>query len=118
MRHRVKNLKLGRKRGHLNSLIRNLATSLVLHERIKTTDKKAKAVQPVVERLISTVKRKEEREAIRSVQKLLYTKEASIKMVSDLKKRFDKKTSGFTRITQIGVRPGDGAASVQIELTQ
>ncbi len=116
MRHRVRSVKLGRKKDHLKSLLRNLVTSLVLHGHIQTTEKKAKAIQGMVDKLITTVKKKEEREAIRELRKVLFTKESSEKMVQDLKKRYKDRNSGFTRIIPLGVREGDGASKVQIEL--
>ncbi|KKT75071.1 MAG: 50S ribosomal protein L17 [Candidatus Peregrinibacteria bacterium GW2011_GWA2_44_7] len=53
MRHRVKKVKLGREADHRNALLKNLATSIILHEKIKTTKAKAKAVVPKVEKMIT-----------------------------------------------------------------
>ena len=118
MRHRVKKLpKLNRKRAALKALLRNLVTDLILYEHIDTTESKAKAVQPIVEKLITTVKKKkDEHEAIRALQKVLFRKEASIKMIKEVKPRYEKRESGFTRITKIGIRKGDAAPLARIEL--
>jgi large subunit ribosomal protein L17 len=115
MRHRVLNIKLGRKKNHTRALLRNLLTSLLLHERITTTEQKAKALQPMVERLISSVQKKEDREAIRTMQRVVFQEEATRKALKYIRDRFTKRTSGFTRITPVGVRPGDAASMVQIE---
>lgn len=117
MRHRVKSKRLNRKHAPLKALIRNLATSLVLHGKIQTTEQKAKMVRPVVEKIITTAKKKPEREAIRDIQKVLFQEEASRKMLTEMKTRYETKTSGFTRIIPIGIRKGDASALVQLELT-
>lgn len=117
MRHRVKSVKLNRKKAPLKALLRGLITSLVLHERIKTTQSKAKAIQPLVGKMIATAKKKEnKREAIRSVMKIVFEKQASEKVINDLLERYKDRPSGFTRIIPIGVREGDGSPLVQIEL--
>ncbi|HCW32698.1 MAG: 50S ribosomal protein L17, large subunit ribosomal protein L17 [Candidatus Peregrinibacteria bacterium GW2011_GWE2_39_6] len=121
MRHRVNKVKLGREKDHLKSLLKNLATSLVLYEKIKTTKPKAKAVAPKVERLITLAKaadtgKKSQREVIRTMQKNLFDENATRKLLEELAKRYTDRSSGFTRIVNIGIRDGDAATMVQLEL--
>ena len=118
MRHRVQKIsKLGRQADHRALLIRNLATSLVEREKIQTSAAKAKALQPVFEKIIVNVKKKaDDREAIRYLKSVLLTEKAQKKTLAELKKRFADRSSGFTRITPIGLRKGDATPKVQIEL--
>jgi large subunit ribosomal protein L17 len=118
MRHRVKRIsKLGRKSDHRGLLARNLATSLVLHEKIQTTATKANFAQSFVEKLITSVKKKSnDREAIRVLKTKLLTEKAQKKMLTDLAKRYAERKSGFTRITPLGMRIGDGGHKVLLEL--
>lgn len=118
MRHRVKKIsKLGRQADHRGLLVRNLATSLVVHEKIQTSAAKARALQPVFERIVTNLKKKsEDREAIRYLKSVLLTKEAQKKALGELKKKYADRNSGFTRITPIGVQKGDATPKVQIEL--
>lgn len=116
MRHKVKKVKLGSDKDHTTSLMRNLAMSVVIYEKVKTTTSKAKAVQPFVERLINIAKRKEKREAIRDLEKLLQHENASKKILEVLVEKYQDRNSGYTRITKLGYRNGDNAPVVQIEL--
>jgi len=119
MRHRVKKIpKLGRKADHRGLLIRNLATSLVEHGKIQTSTAKAKALQPVFERIVANLKKKtDDREAIRYLKSVLLTEKTQKKALSELKKKYANRNSGFTRITPLYVQRGDAAPKVQIELT-
>jgi large subunit ribosomal protein L17 len=116
MRHKVKKVKLGSDKDHTTALMRNLAMSVIIYDKIKTTATKAKAVQPFVERLINIGKRKEKREAIRELERLLQHKNSSKKILEVLLERYKDKNSGYTRITKLGYRSGDNAPVVQIEL--
>lgn len=116
MRHKVKKVKLGSDKDHKTALMRNLAMSVIIYEKIKTTKTKAKAVKPFVERLITIAKRKEKREAIREIERLLQHKNSSRKLLEVIVERYKDKTSGFTRITNLGPRSGDNAPMVQLEL--
>jgi large subunit ribosomal protein L17 len=121
MRHKVKKVKLGRQNAHLAAMIKNLVTSVILYEKIKTTEAKAKAAQPRVEKLISLARavelgKKPEREAIREFNRQLFDENASRKLLEELGKRYADRTSGFTRTTHIGNRAGDSAPVVQLEL--
>ncbi len=117
MRHKVKKVKLGSDKDHTTSIMRNLAMAVIIYEKVKTTSKKAKAVQPFVERLITTAKKKtDKREAIREIEKQLQHQNSSKKILEVLVDKYKDRTSGFTRITKLGYRNGDNAPVVQIEL--
>lgn len=117
MRHKVKKSILNKPRGQRRLLLKNLATSLILHEKIKTTEAKAKAIRPVVDKLITTAKNKDKVTAIREVNAVLQNELSAKKLIDQVAKKYAKKTSGFTRITKLGTRAGDAAPLVQIELT-
>jgi large subunit ribosomal protein L17 len=116
MRHNVQKLKLGLPRDQRKNLIGNLATSLVLHEKIKTTVAKAKALQPIMDKIINMAKQESRKDAIRDISPWMQNELGSRKLIEDLAKRFAKRKSGYTRITNLGFRPGDAAPVVQIEL--
>jgi len=97
--------------------MKNLATSLVIHEKIKTTEARAKALRPIFDKLITVAKKKERVTAIREVNAILQNELSSKKLIDQIAKKYDNKTSGFTRITKLGTRAGDAAPLVQIELT-
>lgn len=116
MRHQKKLKKIGLPKDHRTALLRNLIASLVIHERIRTTQARAKALSSRFDRVMSLVKRKDTREAIRTVAQYCTIEAASRKLVGELKGRYENRTSGFTRITRVGMRKGDNAKLVQIEL--
>jgi large subunit ribosomal protein L17 len=115
MRHRKKTIVLGREKGPRESLLRNLATSVILYERVKTTRAKAKAVQPIVERAITEAKNAKTA-PWRGLEKVLMTRGAVKKTVEELAPRYSARNGGYTRITRLGQRQGDAAEMVQIEL--
>jgi large subunit ribosomal protein L17 len=117
MRHKVKKVKLGKRdKAQTKLLLGNLATSLVLHKKIKTTQAKAKALQPLMERLIVKAKNTDKTHAIREINKILQSELSSKKLIEEIVKKYENKQSGFTRITNVGHRSGDSAPIVQIEL--
>jgi len=119
MRHRVrKNLKFNWKTfQHRDAMLRNLLTSLIEHKSIKTTEKKAKAVVPLFDKMVNTVNSKDEMNAIRQVMRYVYTKDASRILFEDIAPRYkDTKTSWFTRITPIKYRDWDNAKLVLLEI--
>lgn len=115
MRHKVKKTQLNLKRPHRDSVLRNLATSLVLYEKLRTTLNRAKAVQPIVERLMKTAQKKEPKVAIRELNRVFYDGNASKKVMEVLKTKYENRNSGYTRITKLKLRDGDAAQLVQIE---
>lgn len=119
MRHRVrKHLKFnGKSFQHRKAMQRNLVTSLFTHKAIKTTEKKAKSIIPMIDNLINVVNTKDELNAIKAVMAYVYTKEASLELFNNIAPKYKgQKTSGFTRITPIKLRDGDNAKLVLIEL--
>ncbi len=111
----MKTYKLSRKTGHRKSLTRNLVTSLVLYETIRTTEAKAKSIVPVAERLI-THARTGSLAARRSAKALLFDMNAVRKLFEDFPERYGDRTSGFVRLTKLPTRPGDQAAMAKVEL--
>lgn len=116
MRHRHDRLRLNQKPDHARLLKRNLVTSLLLYEAIRTTRKRARVIQPIVDTLITTAKKKSPHIAIRSINAYVTDKNASRKLMEVLKERYVGRTSGFTRITPVGSRKGDGAELVDMIL--
>ncbi len=116
MRHKVHKVRIGNDKSHTTSLMKNLAMSVIIYEKIKTTAAKAKAVQPLVERLISIGKQKNKVAAIRLIMSILDHENSSKKILDVLVEKYKDRTSGFTRITKLGYRTGDNAPVVQLEL--
>ena len=108
-------VKLGLKTGPRNRMLRNVATSVVLYERVQTTEAKAKAVLPMVERLL-TYARKNTLASRRLAKAVLLDSAAVSKLFEDINTRLGDRTSGFVRITKMNPRNGDGAPMASIEL--
>ncbi|OGY43681.1 MAG: 50S ribosomal protein L17 [Candidatus Buchananbacteria bacterium RIFCSPHIGHO2_01_FULL_39_14] len=115
MRHRKKGKILDRKKAPRKALLRSLATSLILYEKIKTTKAKAKTVRPLVERLITAAK-KNDLNSRRKLLSVLYHKKAVAKALEVLGPRYQERAGGYTRIIKLGRRQGDNAEIAQIEL--
>lgn len=117
MRHLVKKgSKLNRKPDHRALLIRNLATSLVDAGRIETSQARAAAVVPYLERLIAQVKSApNDREAVKATAEL-FTESSRTKVLKELKTRYATRAGGFTRQAFIGVQKGDASPKVILEL--
>ena len=116
MRHRLSRLRLRHKPAYSKLVLRNLATSVLLYESVRTTKKRAEVVQPLIEKLITTAKTKDARNAIRSINAIVMDVNASKKLMELLKDRYSKRSSGYTRMTPLGQRHGDGAKMVTLEL--
>ncbi len=115
MRHRMAGRKLGRTTEHRWAMFRNLVTSLFEHERIKTTDAKAKELQPIAEKLISLAKRGD-LHARRQVLRIVRSPEIVGKLFEKISPRFQMQNGGYTRIIKLGNRPGDGAPVALLEI--
>ncbi|MGA2039118.1 MAG: 50S ribosomal protein L17 [Bryobacteraceae bacterium] len=115
MRHRVGGFKLKRPVDSRNSLLRNLCTSVIETERMVTTVTKAKAVRPLVEKMI-TLAKKDTLASRRQAAMTLRTPAAVKKLFDTLGTRFGQRSGGYTRITRLGPRKGDGAEVAMIEL--
>lgn len=114
MRHRKKGKTLDRKKASRVALLRSLATNIIIYEKIKTTKAKAKAVKPLVEKLI-TIAKKNDLNSRRKLLTVLYHKKAVNKALEVLGPRFKDRQGGYTRIINLGRRQGDAAEIVQIE---
>jgi len=115
MRHRNKGKILDRKKAPREMMLRNLASSLLMYEKVKTTEAKAKTVRSLVERLI-TVSKKGDLAARRQLISTLPQPLAVKKAMEVLGERYKTRDGGYTRIVKLGARVGDGASVVQIEL--
>ena len=115
MRHRVAGFKLKRPVDSRNALLRNLVTSVIEHERVITTVVKAKAVRPLVEKMI-TLAKKDTLHTRRQAAAVLRTPDSLKKLFDKLGARFGQRAGGYTRITRLGPRKGDGAEQAMIEL--
>ena len=115
MRHEVAGFKLKRPVDSRNSLLRNLTTSVIEKERVITTVPKAKAVRPLVEKMITLAKR-DTLHARRQAAAWLRTPASVKKLFDTLGTRFGQRNGGYTRITRLGPRKGDGAEQCMLEL--
>ena len=136
MRHRKSGRRLGRNSSHRKAMYRNMATSLLEHGRIKTTDAKAKELRRVVERLITLSKKvppsvieaasgEEARKlgakrlhAIRRARRTVKDRDVLHKLFTEYSEHFLDRPGGYTRITKIGRRNGDNAPMSIIELVE
>ena len=133
MRHRNKGRQLGRNAPHRRAMFRNMVTSLIEHERITTTEAKAKELRRFADRTISVslrlgdllTKPREERtreeharyvHALRMASRMIQTREVLHKLFGDIAPKLQGRPGGFTRIIKIGRRRGDAAPMVMIEL--
>jgi large subunit ribosomal protein L17 len=108
---------LSRKKANRTSTLRNLATSLILYEKIKTTQAKAKEVKPVVEHLINSA-RKNDLAARRRLLGYLFDKNATKKVFEVILPRYKNVKTGFMKEYKLGPRLGDGAEMVILELLE
>jgi large subunit ribosomal protein L17 len=115
MRHRKDGYKLGRLTQHRWALFRNLLTGLFRHERIETTEAKAKAVRGLADHVITLAKR-EHLHARRQVLSLVPDTDVVGRIFDTIAARFSDRNGGYTRIIKAGVRRGDAAPMVLLEL--
>lgn len=115
MRHNKKFNHLGRKSAHRKAMLSNMATSLILHKRIKTTEAKAKALRMYVEPLI-TKSKEDSTHNRRNVFAMLRSKEAVTELFRDISMKVADRPGGYTRIIKLGKRLGDNAEMCMIEL--
>ena len=115
MRHQVKKGYLGRNTAHRRALLRNLVTSFLEKERVRTTLAKARSVKPVAEKMITLGKRGTLHARRQALAYL--TKEAAVKkLFDDLGPRFKERPGGYARIVKLDLRAGDGASMAMLEL--
>ncbi|MCF7844253.1 MAG: 50S ribosomal protein L17 [Kiritimatiellales bacterium] len=118
MRHQNKRLGLIQKPAHARMLKRNLVTSLLLYESVRTTKNRAKAIKPIVDRLITVAKTRPEHIAIRFINRTVTDKNASRKIMEIYKARYSDRSGGLTRMVPVGARKGDGAELVDLSLVE
>jgi len=115
MRHQLKGRKLRRPTAHRIALLRNLVTSFLEKERIRTTLAKAKETRPLAEKMITLAKKgslSSRRQALAFIRK-----EAVVtKLFNELGPRFGQRPGGYSRIVKLGLRAGDGAKMAMLEL--
>ena len=115
MRHQVKRGNLSRNTAHRRALLRNLVTSFLERERMRTTLAKAREARPIAEKMITLAKRgtlHARRQAL-----AFLTKEAAVKkLFDDIGPRFKERPGGYTRIVKLDKRAGDGASMAMLEL--
>jgi len=117
MRHRVTGRKLGRTTGHRRALYRNLVTDLLKHEKIITTEAKAKEVRGLAEKMI-TLGKKSGLHPYRQALSFIMDKKVTEKVFAELAPRYNERPGGYTRIVKLEPRLGDGAPMVQLELVE
>ncbi|MCS6291889.1 MAG: 50S ribosomal protein L17 [Nitrospira sp.] len=115
MRHRKKGRQLGRQTKHRWALFRSLVTSLLEHERIETTEAKAKEIRGFTDRMI-TLGKEGTLPARRRALAFIRSKDVVSKLFSDVAGRFKDRQGGYTRMVKTRRRIGDGAEMVAIEL--
>jgi large subunit ribosomal protein L17 len=117
MRHKVSGRRFDRPGDERQRLFRMLVSDVVRHERIKTTEAKAKEIRPLVERLI-TLGKDGTVPARRQALAYIHDKDIVKKLFEDIGPRFAARPGGYTRIIKLGPRLGDGAQMAQLELVE
>jgi large subunit ribosomal protein L17 len=115
MRHKRSGSKLKRDAGSRKALLRGLVTGVIENERVVTTITKAKAIKPLVDRMITLAKR-DTLHTRRQAASFLETPAAVKKLFDKLGTRFGQRNGGYTRVVRLGFRKGDGAEQAMIEL--
>jgi len=116
MRHQKTRNKLSRDSAHRKALLMNLSKELIEHERIKTTEAKAKAVKPEVEKLITLAKRGDLHARRQALSTLAQDKFAVHKLFVEVAPRYAERNGGYTRILKLGPRRSDATEMVFLEL--
>jgi large subunit ribosomal protein L17 len=115
MRHRKAGLKLNRTSSHRNAMFRNMVTSLFKHDRIRTTDAKAKELRRWADKMVTLAKRGD-LHARRQVLSIMMEKNVVHKLFEEASDRFGSINGGYTRLVKLGTRPGDAASVTLVEL--
>lgn len=123
MKHRVAGRKLGRNTSQRKALWRGLITDLLRHDRISTTDAKARSVRGDAEHLISVAKRSMAADgnpvhARRLAARVITDPQVTKRLFDEVAPRFSGRAGGYTRIVKVGQRVGDGAEMVILELVE
>ncbi len=117
MRHQKTRHKLSRTTAHRKALLANLCVEIIDHERIKTTEAKAKAVKPEIEKLITLARMGELNSRRQAMSTLQHPDKGVIyKLFEEIAPRYQSRPGGYTRILKLGPRPSDATEMVYIEL--
>ena len=116
MRHQKTRNKLSRDSAHRKALLMNLSKEIIEHDRIKTSEAKAKAVKPEIERLITLAKRGDLHARRQALSTLAQDKFAVHRLFEEVAPRYAERTGGYTRILKLGPRRSDATEMVFIEL--
>jgi large subunit ribosomal protein L17 len=116
MRHQKDRGKLSRSASHRKSLLMNLSREVITHERIQTTEAKAKAVKPDLERLITLAKRGDQHARRQAMARLGQDKFVVYKLFEEIAPRYAERPGGYTRILKLGPRRSDSTEMVLLEL--
>jgi len=116
MRHQKTKNKLSRDSAHRKSLLMNLSKEIIEHERIRTTEAKAKAVKPEIEKLITLAKRGDLHARRQALSALGQDKFAVYKLFEEIAPRYSERGGGYTRILKLGPRRSDSTEMVLLEL--
>ena len=116
MRHQRTRGKLSRDSAHRKALMMNLSKEIIAHERIRTTEAKAKAVKPEIERLITLGKRGDLHARRQALSTLAQDKFAVHKLFEEVAPRYAERPGGYTRILKLGPRRSDATEMVYLEL--
>ena len=117
MRHKNAGRRLGVKSSHRKAMLKNMLTSLLLHERVTTTIARAKELQPMAEKTI-TLGKEGTLASRRLALKKITRSDVLVKLFSDVAPRYAEIKGGYTRIMRIGFRKGDNAEMAMLELTK
>ncbi|MFN8175659.1 MAG: 50S ribosomal protein L17 [Solirubrobacteraceae bacterium] len=116
MRHQRKRHQLSRSASHRKALLRNLCKEVIEHERIRTSEAKAKALRPEVEKLITLAKRGDLHARRQALSALGQDRFAVYKLFDEIAPRYADRAGGYTRILKLGPRRSDATEMVLIEL--
>ncbi len=116
MRHAKQRGKLSRESAHRKALMMNLSREVIDHERIQTTEAKAKAVKPELERLITLAKRGDQHARRQAMARLGQDKFIVYKLFEEIAPRYAERDGGYTRILKLGPRRSDSTEMVFLEL--
>ena len=116
MRHQKDRGKLSRSASHRKALLMNLSREVITHERIQTTEAKAKAVKPDLERLITLAKRGDQHARRQAMARLGQDKHVVYKLFEEIAPRYSERPGGYTRILKLGPRSSDATEMVYLEL--
>jgi large subunit ribosomal protein L17 len=117
MRHGINSKRFDRPTGYRQLMFRNLVTEILDHEKIKTTEPKAKAIRGMAEKMIGLAK-SGDLHSRRQAMSFILDKRVTEKLFKELGPRYAERHGGYTRIVKVGMRMGDGASIVQIELVK